>query len=133
LVLTLVGLPLDVTLSTGAYAEPLTRVLGSLIFKIVMMLVPLRYLPRTKHGQRLVLGAATGKQAGFVAVPEPSKLLHVEGVAEPDLRPVRGGRFGEERVDVMSEGQLIARGTKVRVMSVEGARVVVRVVEENKG
>jgi membrane-bound serine protease (ClpP class) len=133
LVLTLVGLPLDVTLSTGAYAEPLTRVLGSLLFTIVMMLVALRYLPRTKHGQKLVLGAASDKLAGFVAVPEPHKLLHVEGIAETDLRPVGVGRFGEERVDVMSEGSLIARGTRVRVIAVEGARVVVRVVEENKG
>jgi membrane-bound serine protease (ClpP class) len=133
LLLTLVGLPLEVTLSTGAYAEPLTRVLGALVVTMLLMLVAARYLPRTRHGQRLVLGAATDKGGGFVSAPEPTRLLGAEGVAETDLRPVGVGRFGDERIDVVSEGVLIARGTRLRVVQVEGARVVVRAIDENKG
>jgi membrane-bound serine protease (ClpP class) len=133
LLLTLVGLPLDVALSTGAWAEPLTRVMGALIVTTILMVIAARYLPRTLHGRRLVLGAATDREGGFVSAPEPSRLLHAEGVADTDLRPVGVGRFGDERVDVVSEGVLIARGTRLRVVQVEGARVVVRAVDENKG
>jgi membrane-bound serine protease (ClpP class) len=133
LLLTLVGLPLDVTFSTGAYAEPLTRVIVALVVTAVLMVVAMRYLPRTRHGRALVLAAATDRQGGFVSAHEPSRLLNAEGVAETDLRPVGVGRFGDERVDVVSEGPLIARGSRVRVVEVEGARVVVRAVAEPNG
>jgi membrane-bound serine protease (ClpP class) len=52
-------------------------------------------------------------------------LLGNTGVAETNLRPSGKGRFGEELVDVVTEGDLIERGTKIRITQVEGARVVV--------
>jgi membrane-bound serine protease (ClpP class) len=126
LLLTLIGLPLDVALRTGAWAEPLTRVLGALVVTVILMIVALRYLPHTRSGRGLILASATSRSAGFVSAAEPSQLLHVEGTAETDLRPVGVARLAGERVDVVSEGPLIARGARVQVVEVEGSRVVVR-------
>jgi membrane-bound serine protease (ClpP class) len=49
-------------------------------------------------------------------------------VAESDLRPVGVARFGEERVDVVTEGTYVSRGESLEVVHVEGSRIVVRVV-----
>ena len=63
--------------------------------------------------------------ASFVAADE-SRFLGQLGVAESDLRPVGVARFGEARIDVVSEGGFVRAGTPVRVREVEGARIVVR-------
>jgi membrane-bound serine protease (ClpP class) len=126
LLLTLIGLPLDVAFSTGAFTEPLARVLGALVVTMILMLVALRYLPHTRSGRGLILAAATDKSQGFVSAAEPSRLLMAEGVAETDLRPVGVARVANERVDVVSEGPYIAKGARVQVIEVEGSRVVVR-------
>ena len=43
------------------------------------------------------------------------------------LRPVGSVRFGTDEVDVMTEGEYVDSNQEVEVMSVEGARVVVRI------
>jgi membrane-bound serine protease (ClpP class) len=47
------------------------------------------------------------------------------GVASTDLRPSGKARFGERLVDVVSSGDFIEAKTPIRVIEVEGARVVV--------
>ncbi len=126
LVLTLIGLPLDVTLKTGAFVEPLTRVTWAFLSTIVLMLIALRFLPRTTAGRRLVLESATSRKEGFMSAPDASKRVGQRGVAESDLRPAGIARFGDERVDVVTEGAYIEAGSPVRVIDVEGMRVVVR-------
>lgn len=132
LLLTLVGLPLDVMLQTGAYAEPLTRVLGALVVTVLLMLIAARYLPRTRSARKLVLESATTRNEGFVSAEEPKQLLHAKGVADTDLRPVGVALIHGERVDVVSEGPFIARGTRVVVVLVEGPRVVVRALSDDE-
>jgi membrane-bound serine protease (ClpP class) len=125
LVLTLVGLPLDVTFRTGAWVDPLTRVTAAMISTLVLMLLAARVLPRTATGRGLVLASATSRSEGFIASDE-SRLLGQRGTAESDLRPVGVARFGDTRVDVITEGEFVPRGAKLRVLHVEGARIVVR-------
>jgi membrane-bound serine protease (ClpP class) len=129
LLLTLIGLPLSVTFSTSAWVEPLVRVSAALLLTVFGMIVALRYLPRTSAGRGLVLASATARSQGFVSSDE-SRFAGRVGVAESDLRPVGVARFGDERVDVVSEGEYVARGSAVQVVQVEGARIVVRAVGE---
>ncbi|HKI56182.1 MAG TPA: NfeD family protein [Trueperaceae bacterium] len=49
-----------------------------------------------------------------------------EGVALSDLRPAGVARFENERVDVVSEGDFVAAGSRITVLRVEGMRVIVR-------
>ena len=43
-----------------------------------------------------------------------------------DLRPSGTSSIKDERVDVVSEGSFILKGTRVKVVKVEGSRIVVR-------
>jgi len=130
LVLTLIGLPLDVTLESGAWVEPMSRVSLSLFLTIVLMLVALRFLPRSRAGQRLILASATTRDAGFVSAPDQKGRVGTYGVAESDLRPSGVARFGDERVDVVTDGSYVSAGSRVRVIAVEGMRVVVRAEQD---
>jgi membrane-bound serine protease (ClpP class) len=52
-------------------------------------------------------------------------LLHKEGAAVSDLRPSGVAQIEGNRVDVVTRGEMIAQGDRVRVRQVEGNRVVV--------
>lgn len=132
LALTLVGLPLDVVLQTGAWVEPLTRVTLALLGTLALMLISLRYLPKSRAARNLILASSAGRDEGFVSADE-SRWLGKEGVTSSELRPSGVALFGHERVDVVSEGAFVPRGVKVQVVQVEGMRVVVRVSEDISG
>ena len=53
-------------------------------------------------------------------------LVGQDGVAVTDLRPAGTARIGDERVDVVTEGEYVAQGSAVRVIRSEGYRHVVR-------
>ncbi|RYD73934.1 MAG: hypothetical protein EOP84_20730, partial [Verrucomicrobiaceae bacterium] len=50
------------------------------------------------------------------------------GQARTDLRPAGKAVFGDEILDVVSQGDFIAAGTPVRVVSADGTRLVVAAV-----
>jgi membrane-bound serine protease (ClpP class) len=52
------------------------------------------------------------------------------GVAESPLRPAGRAKFGPAFVDVVADGSYVAAGEQIRVISIEGNRVVVRPVEQ---
>jgi membrane-bound serine protease (ClpP class) len=86
-------------------------------------------LPKTRFGNVLVLQAAisdtaSGGREG--AVVEELVASGENGVAESFLRPAGIVRFGNRRVDVVSEGDFIEKGETVVIVRVEGNRVVVK-------
>lgn len=62
---------------------------------------------------------------------DPDKLLGREGVAQTMLRPAGIALVGEERLNVVSDGEFISEGAKVRIEQVEGNRIVVCEVPPN--
>ena len=52
-------------------------------------------------------------------------LVDQVGMTRTQLTPSGKAAFGDEIVDVISDGQLVPKGEPVRVMSVNGSRVVV--------
>ena len=68
-------------------------------------------------------------QTGYTSAQMQYKdLVGQEGVALTTLRPAGMARFGEKKVDVVSEGEVVDRDSRVRVIEVKGNRVVVRAV-----
>ena len=55
-------------------------------------------------------------------------LIGQEGVAATMLRPAGVAQFGDRRVDVVTDGEIIDADTRVTAVDVRGNRVVVRAV-----
>jgi membrane-bound serine protease (ClpP class) len=51
------------------------------------------------------------------------------GVAESPLRPAGKAIFGEEYLDVVTDGSFVERGAQVRIIEISGNRIVVREVD----
>ncbi len=73
--------------------------------------------------------AAKGLQEATVIGPGLPSAVGIKpgatGEALTMLRPAGTAQFGEELVDVVSDGRLIEKGTPVRIEKIEGSRVVV--------
>jgi len=81
-------------------------------------------LPRLPFGRSMILPEPPPQPESGV---EPGRhLLGLEGVALTDLRPSGTAQVGEERRTVVAETGTIGRGAAVKVVAVEGYRIVVR-------
>jgi len=98
---------------------------------ITVILFIARYFPRTTFYYRMVLGASNpgGPSFSKSAVASPLN-VHVGdvGLAKSILRPSGNAIFGDLHVDVITQGEFIEPNAKIRVMAVEGSRIVVEPV-----
>lgn len=100
-----------------------TELLAGTGFIILWM----RYFPQTPLGKKYILDPSTGTHA-----PTGMKRwLGQEGSALTDLRPSGSARFGEEKIDVITTGDHLESGTRLKVVRVDGPSIFVRRVEES--
>lgn len=104
---------------------------ASILLFIVSAWVLLRTLPRNWRLQRsgVLLPESTDRREGYTSADVRPELVGAEGVAITALRPAGMGLFGDERLDVVSESEWIEEGTRIRVLSAEGYRHIVRAVK----
>jgi len=79
------------------------------------------WFPNSYMGRKLTSTTAVG-DLGI----DLSELNNQTGSAYTDLRPSGKATIGDQRIDVVTEGTMIDKDTPVRVVAVEGYRVVVR-------
>ena len=123
LVLSLIGMPIDVSFETGLLTDAMTRVLLSMLGAFVLALVAMRLLSRTAFGQALVLEEAG---EGWLSAPSASDLVGRVGEALTDLRPAGKVIVDGNRYEATSEREFIARGDRIQVIGKEGPALVVR-------
>ncbi len=85
----------------------------------------IKYLPTSRAGRVFV----SHRTIGDINAVSPD-LLHQSGIAVTTLRPSGTALIHGRRVDVVTEGGMIAPQTPVRVVAIEGMRVVVRALSE---
>jgi membrane-bound serine protease (ClpP class) len=129
LVLALSAMPLDLSFDTGELTRGVLRVSASFGAAILLGAASMRFVARTPTARRLVLSTAASRAEGFVSAAQSEARAGDEGVAMTDLRPAGKATIGGRKVDVVSEQAYVDRGRRVRVVAVEGSRVVVREVE----
>jgi len=114
--------------STGDIAQALAVLGASLFITMAVMYAWLRHLPNSGRFSGLLLRGSVHKSQGFVSAPNRGDLIGLDGVAVTDLRPSGTARVGQERIDVVTEGEYVPQGSKVQVVQSDGYRHVVRAV-----
>jgi membrane-bound serine protease (ClpP class) len=126
----LAGLSLSVV-GTGATWEFILRAVGRVVLSLVLALVAslllLRILPHLPFGRRLILETGLGTGQGYTSAPVRDRSwMGKRGIAHSPLRPAGIAEIDGERVDVVSDGDLIEAGQPIEVVRVDGNRIVVR-------
>ncbi|MEK3890681.1 NfeD family protein [Bacillus sp. FSL K6-3431] len=76
--------------------------------------------------KRLILTDSTNTESGYVSNVNRLELIGREGMTVTALRPSGTAKVDDERLDVIAEGSFIESNTAVKVIKVEGSRIVVR-------
>jgi membrane-bound serine protease (ClpP class) len=87
-----------------------------------------RFFPRSRLGRNFVSKGVVGEIRA-----EQTGLLHHTGTAVTNLRPSGTALIDGRRIDVVTEGAMVEPGSPVRVVAVEGMRVVVRAMDQRLG
>jgi membrane-bound serine protease (ClpP class) len=105
---------------------PLINLGLATVLALFMIAVAAKFLPHTSAWDQLALKAAS---TGEITMPtvdlQPQDLQGREGVAVSCLRPAGKAMFGDQLADVVTEGDLIPKDARVKVVKIEGNRVVV--------
>ncbi|OPZ25057.1 MAG: hypothetical protein BWZ02_02622 [Lentisphaerae bacterium ADurb.BinA184] len=119
------ALPFGRSLFAAHLEAALIRLVIAVLLSGAGVWLAVRLLPHTSIYSRLVLGAELTRESGCVAAADHAGFLGQEGMALTVLRPAGTAVFGERRLDVVSSGDLIPKDARVRVVRVEGGRIVV--------
>ncbi|AUG57364.1 NfeD family protein [Acetivibrio saccincola] len=125
-----IGGIVSVILAIVFSAPDLTQGLVSLAIAIVVsiIVVPILFYfigKKTNLFKRIILSEAETVEEGYVNVSGNEHLLGKTGKAVTTLRPAGTALIDGKRVDVVTDGEFIANNTEIKVIQVEGSRIVV--------
>jgi membrane-bound serine protease (ClpP class) len=129
--LALLGALVMSTLGAGSHSGfvlwAVVRMGFSVALAIVLTALFLKFLPKLPIGRKLILSTALETSDGFSSAPPTDyQWLGRTGLAHSTLRPAGIADFQGHRVDVVSDGEFIDAGAPIRVLHVDGNRIVVQ-------
>ncbi len=118
--------------SLGAATVTQALILAGIVVALLLIALPIciRFIGKGRFAKsKLVLQDVSVPVKG--AVHELDQYLGREGVTLTALRPAGLGEFEGGKLNIVSDGAFIAEGSRVKVLKVEGNRVVVDEVRQS--
>jgi membrane-bound serine protease (ClpP class) len=98
----------------------------SLVAALGLIFILAKYLPKTSAFNKFILSDSEKSDEGFSSHSITKDLIGAEGIALTTLRPSGTAEINGKRVDVVTESEYVEKGKKIKVIAVEGIRVVVK-------
>jgi membrane-bound ClpP family serine protease len=105
-----------------------------LVFVFIVTMVVLLYRSATKNGRisrLLFLRTSAVRDEGYTSTKNYGDMLGRIGVSTTNLRPSGTGDFDGIKMDVIADGQFIQKNTKIKIVRVEGFRILVEQVHDD--
>ena len=116
----------EIYFDSESISAAIIQLSGVLVATIILIAVLLKYLPKSTMFSKLILSEEETAEKGFVSYPSDKQLLGAEGVALTTLRPAGTAEINGARVDVVADWDYIEKGSRIKVLRVEGVKVVVK-------
>lgn len=107
---------------------PIRNLVVAAAGSIMAILVLARLLPKTPIYNVLVSPGASGMQEEVMQQAKKSAHLGKVGVTVSSLRPGGKAQFGDVILDVISQGDMVAKGQPVKIIGYSGTEAIVEVV-----
>jgi len=121
-----------VVLSANKTGQALMSLGIALLLAMVVVAIVVRIFKHRGIWNRFILKDKLDKESGFVSNVERSDLLGAIGKATTVLRPAGIALINGDKVDVVTNGEYIPAGRPIKVIHVEGMRIVVSEWEEGE-
>ncbi len=110
----------------GAISRVAFALLGTLVISVFFF----RFAPRAFSLGKLTLATSQKEELGFRTHKDLKEYAGKTGYAETLLRPSGRAIIEGRRVDVLTEGGFVPKNKKIKVVKVEGGKIVVREIED---
>lgn len=105
-------------------------IMGEVLGLVIGVAIGMYILAKTPVGNVIVLGDTMSSAAGYSSPSVDPALKGQFAIAHTTLRPAGTIMVGDQRVDAVSDGTFIDAGAKVKIITVEGHRVVVELADD---
>jgi len=109
----------------GQLRLPLRDISLALCVSGALAVVLARFLPQTPWFHRLISQTVSGEASVVAHVARQASRVGQTGVAVSPLRPGGKARFGDDLLDAMTQGEMVAAGRPVRIIGHTAAEVIV--------
>lgn len=117
----------SVFLAGDDFQATAVSVLIALIIASAGMVIIVKFFGKRLHlFKRVILNDSTDTESGYVSTVNRPELIGQIALSLTPLRPSGTIELGDERIDAVSEGRFIDAGKNVKIIKVEGSRIVVR-------
>lgn len=118
-----------VVLTARNATEAFIMLLTVLFVLAIIFTAFLRSASKGKLNKTLVLNNTLDRASGYIGTEDLNYLLGKEGITSTVLRPAGTADFQGVKLDIVSDGQFIPQNTKVKIVKVEGRRIVVKPIK----
>jgi len=120
----------DPFLDMRSVSMAIIQISASMVAALIGIFFLAKFLPKTSAFSRLVLAETQNADKGFVSFPSDTNLIGKTGIAFTTLRPGGTALIDDKKVDVVADSEYIEKDKKIKVIRVEGIKVVVTAVKE---
>lgn len=118
--------------SLGANQEAVFILVGSLVFALLFFAVIVRYFPSSRLWEKIMLKEKQRREDGFISSQDYRNFLGKRGIALTLLRPSGMALVEGFHLNVVSTGEFVNQGVSIKVVNIEGNRIVVEKIEGEK-
>jgi len=113
-------------LALGGNISAIYMLLGAFIIAVIIFIIILKHLPSSRLWKKVVLQNSSTSEQGYISSTNQSSLLQREGIVLTELHPAGTILVDGQPIDVVSEGVYINKGASVRIIKIDGSRIIVR-------
>ena len=117
---------MSVVMASRSVAQAVMYIVIAIALTAVVITIIFKKLPKRKLSKTLLLDTNLNKDEGYISSEEKRQYLGKEGVCLSFLRPSGKIEIEGEMLDAIAESGLIEKGEKVKVIRVEGSKIIVR-------
>ena len=116
----------DVPVGEEVLGQAMDGFLIGIVGAIIGLVLLAKLMIKTKFWEQLTAPDTQKKEEGYSNTPGWESLQGETGIADTDLHPSGWVRVKDQRIFVVSEGEFIEEGKEIKILSVDGNRVLVR-------
>jgi membrane-bound serine protease (ClpP class) len=100
--------------------------ISMIVATIIILILTIYILPKSTVFKKITLNTSHSNEDGFSSHAEPDEdLIGRKGIVHTTLRPTGLAIIDDKRLDVMTEGDFIEKGEKIKIIRINGMQIVV--------
>ena len=120
----------SIFLTFGNIVQATYSILIALSISVIGFFLLIKYIPSTRTWRKFVLSTEQKKELGYtVETKDLKRLTGGKGIVITPLRPSGIAEVNGKKFNVLTRGEYIDSNTKIKIISVEGNKIVVEAID----